>query len=106
VRAGSVVIDILASNMVEFEWMHALTAAGMHYLFLPVQGSSDSSAGADALEGEGEACVGEGSYCNCVSHPPKCRQGTPYEASSMDCLGIRNCDVAAWFGGLEVRVLF
>ena len=81
-RAGSAVIDVLPSNFVEFEWSNALTVAGMHYMFLP-----DREAGV-----------------NCEPHPAACREGRPYESGRMACLGIRNCDVNVWLGGLEIYV--
>lgn len=81
-RAGSAVIDILPSNFVEFEWSNALTIAGMHYLFLP----NDRGTG------------------QCEPHPAACRDGHPFQSGRMACLGIRNCDVTVWLGGLDMYV--
>jgi hypothetical protein len=35
--AAAVAIDLLASNLFELEWHNTAAAAGLHYLFLPVQ---------------------------------------------------------------------
>ncbi len=82
---GSVVIDILPSNVVEYEWHNTLTTAGMHYLFLPVSNMEKESK-------------------NCQVYNSKCANGTAYEASSMECLGIRNCDVVVNLNLLDILV--
>ena len=84
-RHGAVAIDVLASNFVEFEWANQLASAGIHYLFVPSRNTANSSA-------------------HCEPHPEGCREGTPYEAGRMACIGFRNCDVNVWLGGLEIYV--
>jgi hypothetical protein len=82
---GSVVIDILPSNVVEYEWHNTLTTAGMHYLFMPVSDMGKQSK-------------------NCQFYDGMCSNGTAYEASSMACLGIRNCDVFVNLNHLDMLI--
>ena len=84
-REGAVAIDVLPSNFVEYAWHHLAVAAGVHYLFVP-HASHDADDHAR----------------RCAPHAPACATGAPYAAGRMECLGVRNCDVAADVGAVEL----
>jgi len=79
-RPGSVVIDLLCPNFFETTFSTAVLSAGGHYLFLTNTNQSS------------------GVYPDPV--PPSCFTRTPWEAQTLDCISIRNCDLEA-----DVRAL-
>ena len=88
---GAVVIDMLPSNMVEYAWHNLALSAGVHYFFVPY--SSRANLGDHDADARARRCA---------PHPVACAQGTPYDAGSMTCLGIRNCDLVADPGAVEL----
>ena len=88
--AGSVVVDLLCPHFTELAFATVIFSAGSHYLFVP---NTNLSSGGFGIGGSDPPPL--------APPPSACLEGTPTEASALECLAIRNCRLEADVAALE-----